>query len=174
MNGLDNDEYNKSTCQNYPEVFTGISSLKDGKYDGEWTGELRTADTLHYKEVYANGKMLSGESNDGKGHVYHYTTSEIKPHFKGGMPAFLQQVARGIRYPPHLAARKIQGVAHIKFVILPNGEISDVHAINDVDPAFAAEGIRVIKASKGWKAGSLKGRVVSVSYVVPLSFSLGY
>ena len=30
MNGLDNNEYNKSTCQNYPEVFTGIGSLKDG------------------------------------------------------------------------------------------------------------------------------------------------
>jgi len=153
---------------------TGKGAIKNGKYDGEWTGELRTSDTLLYKEVYANGKMLSGESTDGKGHVYHYTTSEVKPHFNGGMSAFLQQVARGVRYPPHLAARKIQGVAHIKFVILPNGEITDVHAINDIDPAFAAEGIRVIKASKGWAPGSLKGRVVRVSYIVPLTFSLGY
>lgn len=152
---------------------TAQGNIKNGKYDGEWTGELRMTDTLRYKEVYAAGKMLSGESIDGKGNVYRYTTSEVKPHFKGGMQAFLQQVARGVRYPPNLAARNIQGVAHIKFVILPNGEITDVHAINDIDPAFAAEGIRVIKASKGWQPGSFKGRVVSVSYVVPISFSLG-
>lgn len=161
----------------YDEDFkyvTGKGNIKNGKYDGEWTGELRTTDTLCYKEVYAAGKMLSGESTDGKGNVYHYTTSEVKPYFKGGMETFFRQVARGVRYPPHLAARGIQGVVHIRFVILPNGEVTDVHAINDVDPAFAAEGIRVIKASKSWEPGILKGRIVRVSYVVPISFSLGY
>ena len=152
---------------------TGKGNIKNGKYDGEWNGELRTTDTLRYKEVYTEGKMLSGESTDGKGNVYHYTASEVKPHFKGGMQAFFRQVARGVRYPPELASRRIQGVAHIRFVILPNGEISEIRAINDVHSAFAKEAIRVIKAAKGWQPGSQKGRVVKVSYIVPISFSLG-
>lgn len=159
----------------YDENFkyiTGKGRVKNGKYDGEWTGELRSTDTLRYKEVYADGKLLSGESTDGKGNVYHYTVAELKPGFKGGMHAFLRQIAQGVRYPPNLAAQRAQGVAHIRFVILTNGEISDVHAINDVQPAFAAEAIRVIKASKGWQPGSLKGRKVAVSYVVPVSFML--
>jgi TonB family protein len=159
----------------YDEDFTYISGkgmVKNGKYDGAWTGEFRTTDTLRYKEVYAEGKMLSGESADGKGNVYHYTTSEVKPYFKTGMKAFYEQIGRGIRYPSNLATRGIQGVAHIKFVILSNGEISDVHAINDVHPALATEAIRVIRLAKGWLPGSQKGRVVNTSYVVPVSFSV--
>jgi TonB family protein len=159
----------------YDEDFkyiTGKGNIKNGKYDGEWTGELRTTDTLRYKEIYAEGKLLSGESTDTKGHTYHYTTSEVKPHFKGGMQAFYQQVARSIRYPSNLAAQRIQGIAHIKFVILTNGEISDVHVINDVYSGLAEEAMRVIKIAKGWQPGSQKGRTVNVSYVVPISFTL--
>jgi TonB family protein len=155
------------------EYITGKGNVKNGRYDGEWTGELRAKDTLHYKEVYAEGKMLSGTSNDGKGNVYHYTTSEVKPHFKGGMKAFYEQIKRLTRYPPDLAAKRVQGVAHIKFIILKNGEISNVQAINDVHPGLAAEAIRVIKKSKGWQPGVQKGRLVSVSYFIPMSFSLG-
>jgi TonB family protein len=159
----------------YDEDFkyiTGKGNIKNGKYDGEWIGELRTTDTLRYKEIYAEGKLLSGESTDNKGHTYRYTTSEIMAHFKGGMRAFYEQVGRSIRYPSHLAAQRIQGIAQIKFVILTNGEISDVHAINDVNPGLAAEAMRVIKTAKGWQPGSQKGRTVNVSYVVPISFTL--
>lgn len=43
--------------------------VKNGKHDGEWTGEIRLVDTLHNKEVYADGRMLAGESSDGKGNA---------------------------------------------------------------------------------------------------------
>jgi TonB family protein len=154
------------------KYITGKGNVKNGKYDGEWTGEFRTWDTLYYKEVYAEGKMISGTSNDGKGSVYHYTTSEVKPTYKGGMKAYYEQIKWRMRYPRDLAAQGIQGVAHIKFVVLRNGEISDVHAINDVHPGLAKEAIRVVKAIKGWQPGSQKGRVLNVSYIIPLSFSL--
>jgi TonB family protein len=89
------------------------------------------------------------------------------------MQAFLQQVSRGVRYPPEAAAKNIQGVAQIKFVIRTNGEISDVHAINDIYPDLNSEAIRVIKASRGWQPGIQKGRIVETSHIVPISFSLG-
>ena len=159
----------------YDEDFkyvTGKGNVKNGKYDGEWTGEIRTKDTLQYKEVYAEGKMISGTSNDGKGNVYHYTTSEAKPTFKNGMKAYYEQIKWRMRYPHDLAAQGIQGVAQIKFVVLKNGDISDVRAINDVHPGLAKEAIRVIKEIKGWKPGSHKGRPVNVVYFIPMSFSI--
>jgi TonB family protein len=161
----------------YDEDFkyiTGQGDIKNGKYNGVWTGELRTTDTLRYKEVYAEGKMLSGESTDAKGNVYHYTTSEVKPHYKDGMDAFFNKIGKGVRYPTELAAKHIQGVAQIKFVVLRNGKISDVHAINEVHPGLAAEAMRMIKSVEGWEPGIQKGRIVDVSYVVPISFTLGY
>gem|GEM_PF-6252368 len=160
----------------YDEDFkyvTGKGNIKNGKYDGEWTGELRSKDTLRYKEVYAEGRMLSGESTDGKGKMYHYSTSELKPQFKGGMTAFYRQIAKGVRYPPEAVRYRIQGIAQVRFVIKSNGEISDVRVINDVHPALAAEAVRMVKTSKGWSPGAIKGRVVDVSFTVPVSFTLG-
>ena len=154
------------------KYITGKGNVKNGKYDGEWVGELRTKDTLYYKEVYAEGKMISGTSNDGKGNVYHYTTSEVKPHFKGGMKAFYARVGRETRYPRDLAAQRIQGVAHIKFHILTTGEVSKVQAINDVNPGFAREAIRVIHTIKGWQPAVIKGRRVNAFYFIPMSFTL--
>jgi hypothetical protein len=142
--------------------------VKNGKYDGEWTGELRTTDTLRYNEVYAEGKMLSGTSNDGKGNVYYYTISEEKPKFKGGTKAFNQEVFREFK-ARELVRRGIQGVAQVKCVILTSGEISDVHVINDVDYELAAEAIRVIKLQKGWQPARIKGRVVDMPQTFPIS-----
>jgi TonB family protein len=159
----------------YDEDFkhiTGKGTVKNGKNDGEWTGELRGTDTLRYKETWVEGKMLSGESTDAKGNVYQYTSPEVKPQFKGGMKEFYKQIARGTRYPPKAVAQRIQGVAHIHFVILTNGEISNVHAMNDVHPELAAEAVRIVKQVKGWQPGSQKGRLVKVSYNVPISFRM--
>lgn len=151
----------------------GKGKSKNGSYDGEWTGELRAKDTLTYKETYVDGKMLSGESNDGKGNVYQYTVSEVQPTFKGGMDAFYRSLVKSVRYPANMVSQNEQGVARIKFVIEKNGDISDVHVVNQVQPEFAAEAVRVLKLSKGWQPGVQKGRKVRVSYVVPVSFSLG-
>ncbi|WP_432708010.1 energy transducer TonB [Pedobacter sp.] len=151
---------------------TGKGNVKNGKYDGEWTGELRTTDTLRYKEVYAEGKMLSGTSTDAKGNVYHYTISEEKPMFKDGMKAYYKQLTQSVRYPRDLAAQRIQGVAQIKFVVLKNGELSDVHLINDVHPCLAKEAIRAINSIKGWKPGSVKGRLANVMFTIPVSFNV--
>ena len=147
---------------------TGKGNVKNGKYDGEWTGELRTTDTLRYKEVYAEGKMLSGESIDAKGNVYHYTISDEKPKFKGGIKAFHKQVFREFK-ARELVRRGIQGVAQVKCVILTSGEISDVQVTNDVDYELAAEAIRVIKLQKGWQPARIKGRVVDMSQTFPIS-----
>ncbi|MBG6234729.1 antitoxin component YwqK of YwqJK toxin-antitoxin module [Pedobacter sp. CAN_A7] len=158
----------------YDEDFkyiTGKGNVKNGKYDGEWTGELRTKDTLHYKEVYAEGKMISGTSNDGKGNVYHYTTSDVKPNFKGGMKLFYRQVLQGFR-SRELVRQRIQGVAQVNFVILTSGEISDVHVINDVHTALASEAIRVIKAQKGWQPARQKGRAVKMMQTFPISLNI--
>jgi TonB family protein len=148
-------------------------NVKNGKRDGLWSGVFGEGNNrLTYKETYAEGKMLSGESTDRKGNVYHYTVSEIRPHYKDGMNAFYSYLSRSIKYPPNLASQRIQGVAQVSFVILANGEIDNVRVMNSVHPDMAAEAIRVIKESKGWEPGVQKGRKVKVAYKIPVSFSL--
>jgi hypothetical protein len=159
----------------YDEDFTYVRErgpIKNGISDGEWSGVIISNDTLTYKESYAGGKMISGESKDSNGNSYHYTISEVVPSYKGGMDAFYSYISHSVRYPRHLVTPRIQGIVHVSFVIMPNGEIDYVHATNQVHPDLAAEAVRVIKASKGWEPGIQKGRKVKVSYDIPVSFAL--
>lgn len=153
---------------------TATGKIKNGKYDGKWSGAIRDVDTLLYKESYADGKMLSGESTDGKGNVYHYNTSELKPLFKGGENAFNRQVGSQMRYPPDLARQKIEGAVLINYTILANGEMSNVHAVQAAHPGLAAEAIRVLKTAKDWQPGVFKGRKVDVTLSMPMNFTLGH
>lgn len=156
------------------KYITAQGNLKDGKYNGEWNGEIRSDDILRYKEIYEDGKLLSGESVDKQGNHYSYTESEVKPAFKDGIKNFYIYVIRSVRYPPQLAMKRIRGVAQISFIVLPNGKVSDAHAINDVHPALAAEVIRVLKGAKGWIPGRRKGRPAAMSFVMPFTFNTAW
>lgn len=161
----------------YDDNFTyimGKGPVADGVYDGEWLGEIRDHDTLTYKETYANGKLLSGESNDGKGNVYHYTIAYVKPGYEGGMNNFYKYLSRQVRYPPNMVSQRIQGKPEIEFTIYSDGRIGNIHPINHVHPELSAEAMRVIKLSKGWDPGMQKGRKVNVFYRIPISFSLSH
>ena len=153
---------------------TAQGNIKDGKYDGEWTGEIRSDVKLRYKETYKEGILQSGESVDEQGKVYQYTESDVKPTFEGGIRNFYIHVMRNLRYPNHLVSRRISGVAHVSFVVLPNGKVSDAHVINDVHHAIAAEAVSVIKSAKGWIPGRRKGKPVNMTLVIPITFNIGF
>jgi TonB family protein len=153
------------------EYITGKGNFRNGKMDGEWNGEVRNADTLSYKETYADGVMLSGESTNGKGNIYHYTVSNIEPRFKGSKD-FYRFVGMQVRYPPHLARQHIQGTVHIIYTILKNGEISNIHATEGDHPDLAAEGVRILKTAQHWSPAIVKGRKVDMTFSMPMAFTL--
>lgn len=161
----------------YDEDFKYISErglISNGKYEGEWNGVLKTSDSLRFKEVYVGGKMLKGESVDEQGHIFYYTKPEVAPSYEGGINNFYRHVVRGIRYPPLAASRRIQGQAQIKFLVLASGKVSNVHVVNDIHPALAEEAMRILKSSKNWIPGSKKGRIIETTYIIPITFSVGY
>ena len=179
-----NDSTGKSLVANgngqaifYDDAFKYISEqgrISNGKYEGEWNGVFKTSGSLRFKEFYVGGKMLKGESVDEQGNVFHYTNPEVPPSYEGGINNFYRHVASGIRYPPAAAAQRIQGKVHVKFLVLADGKIGGVHVINDVHPALADEAMRILKSSKNWIPGRQKGRIVEMTYIIPISFSLGY
>ena len=147
--------------------------VKEGRYIGEWTGKIITSDTLTFKEVYDDGIMLSGESTDGKGNTYHYTTTEVKPVFNNDQYAFLRFIGMQVRYPPNAARMKAGGTLQVNFTVLANGKISNVHAVGTADRELKAEAVRVVKTAKTWSPGVVKGRNVDVNFSIPMSFFVG-
>jgi TonB family protein len=161
-------------CVFYDDEFKGVSErgkIRNGLYDGEWLGEAsRTG--ARYKETYADGSLVSGESIDRDGTVYTYTKSLVEPQFKNGMNAFYTYLKKTIRYPEQCYKNGIQGKVMLKFTVMKDGSIEKISVMNDVHPALAQEAVRVIKASPLWEPGSLRGKPANVVYNVPVSFTL--
>lgn len=161
-------------CVFYDAAFKKITErgrIKNGLYDGEWRGEGTTT-IPEYKEIYADGKLISGESKDRDGTVYAYTEANILPKFKKGMDAFYTYLMKTIRYPEQCYRNGIQGKVLLKFIVTKEGEIENIKVLNDVHPALAAEAVRIVKASPPWDPGIQRGKPVNVSYNVPVSFTL--
>jgi TonB family protein len=178
---LVNDSTGKSLVTNgngtaafYDDDFkhiTGRGNIKNGEYDGVWTGE-DPKQYLTYKETYEEGKLLSGESTDGQGETTNYTKPFIEPEFKGGIKNFYRYLSQNVRYPPNCQRMGIQGTVYLNFVVEKDGKLNGIKVINYVNEELGAEALRVLKRSPLWTPGMMRGRKVRVVYNVPVSFSL--
>lgn len=161
-------------CAFYDTEFRAITErgkIKDGFYDGEWTGET-TGGGARYKETYAEGKMISGERTDRDGKVYTYTKVRVEPQFKNGMEAFYTYLKKTIKYPEQCYRNGIQGKVLLTFTVMKDGSLENIRVMNEVHPALAMEAVRVIKASPIWEPGVLRGKPANIIYNVPVSFTL--
>ena len=150
---------------------TEKGTIKNGIYDGTWTGENREHN-ITYKENYVNGTLIAGESKDQDGQTYQYTKPVIPPAFRGGMGKFYQLVAKNVRYPRDAVSRKAQGIVMIRFTVLKDGTLSGLHPINYADMDLAGEAMRIISTSPVWQPGIYRGKLVKTTFDLPISFML--
>ena len=111
--------------------------------------------------ILINGDSLNIASNS--------LVEEI-PSFSGGERALQQFLARTIRYPVEAQQNGIMGKVFAKYIVEPDGSISNVRIEKGVHPLLDAEAIRVVKLMPKWKPGRQKGEAVRVSYTVPINF----
>jgi TonB family protein len=151
---------------------TEKGNFKDGLREGLWTGEIKDK-KITFKEVYAAGKVVSGESKDENGQTYQYTKSFIQPEFTGGMKAFYQFIARNVRYPRDAVDKRAQGTVIVRFTVLTDGTLSNIHAINYADKDLVTEAVRMMKTSKKWQPGVYRGKISAITFDSPITFTLG-
>jgi TonB family protein len=164
----------KGICSFYDKDFKEITesgSIKNGVYDGEWTGVTEKSG-LKYKEQYLDGKLVAGESVGKDGNVYHYTKVLVQPQFKGGMERFYTYLKTTIRYPTECMRNGIQGKVYLKFMVMKDGSIKDVTVTKNPHHLLSVEASRVVSESPAWEPGLERGKIVNVSYNVPVSFTL--
>lgn len=101
-----------------------------------------------------------------------FTYVEEMPTFPGGEGAMYDYLRNKIKYPPMARENNITGKVYINFVVDKNGEIQDVKVLRGIGFGCDEEAVRVIKAMPAWKPGKQNGRSVSVSYNMPINFTL--
>ena len=97
---------------------------------------------------------------------------EDDPEFPGGNEALLRYLAQNTRYPPIAQENGIQGKVHVRFVVEPTGDVSNVEVIRGVDPSLDREAVRVVSTLPRFKPGRQRNRPVRVWYTVPINFTL--
>lgn len=143
---------------------------KDGLKHGLWTMKSNDG-TYSYKEEYADGKFISGES-EHKGIKSTYKTLNELPTMKGGIQTFYAYLRRNIRYPREAHRDNIEGKVFLSFIVETDGSLTNIKVERGLHPSLDPEAIRVLEGSPKWIPGKIHGFPVRIKFNIPISFSL--
>lgn len=104
--------------------------------------------------------------------VYPYATLEQKPEFVGGEEAMWKYLGDNLVYPQHAKEIGMEGKVYVTFVIDEFGTVTNVKVPREVGGGLDEEAYRVVKMMPRWKPGKQAGHPVSVSYSLPIVFTL--
>lgn len=98
------------------------------------------------------------------------------PHSKSdeeSVRKVMAYLSERIHYPASAREQGIQGTVVIRFVVGPDGRLTDIQLMgSDPGGGIAEEALRVIRGMPRWIPGTQNGRAVSVWFTLPVRFSL--
>lgn len=97
---------------------------------------------------------------------------EQMAEFPGGPAALRTFLEKKLRYPPQAASGGISGRVYLRFIVGPDGRISDVVVTKGLGFGCDEEALRVVKAMPRWTPGRQSGRAVRTQFTLPLVFAL--
>lgn len=115
-------------------------------------------------------QLIDTTSTEKKEDVF--TIVESMPEFPGGQKGLFDYLRNSLKYPMKAKDNGIQGTVFVNFVIGSNGLVRDVKVIRGVHKLLDDEALRVVQLMPEWAPGTQKGKVVSVSYNLPIKFTL--
>jgi protein TonB len=101
-----------------------------------------------------------------------FVFAEEMPEFPGGERALLNFLSLNIKYPSIAAETGIKGKVIVNFVVNTDGSISGAKVLRSVDQSLDMEALRVVSSMPRWKPGKQGGKLVRVTYSVPINFIL--
>ena len=103
-----------------------------------------------------------------------YDSVDVKAQFPGGDDSLFKFLARNIRYPEAERDAGIQGTLYMKFIIEPDGTITDIRTLIPINDGkgLEKETIRVLKMRPCWQPARLKGKPVRTEYTLPVKFKI--
>lgn len=101
-----------------------------------------------------------------------YVAVEKQAEFPGGIQALMHWLSMNVRYPEDAMKNDAQGRVIVKFVVNPDGSISDPTVLKSVEPSLDQEAVRVVMAMPKWEAAENQGQKVASYFNIPISFKL--
>ena len=102
------------------------------------------------------------------------TTIQVKQQC--AQASLLQFIYQNVRYPEPARLEGIEGTVVLRFVVEPEGTISNLEVMKDIGGGCAEEALRVVGAMNEvgvrWTPGKKAGKAVRVFQVLPIKFKL--
>lgn len=100
-----------------------------------------------------------------------YTWVEQDPQFIAD-ESLNSYLSANVKYPDFAIQVGISGTVYVKFIVEPDGSLSNVSLERGIGGGCDEEAIRVIKGMPQWKPGKQNGNAVRVKLVIPIKFLL--
>ena len=101
-----------------------------------------------------------------------YVQVEQMAEFLGGNTGLREWLSKNITYPETAKANGLEGKVYISLVINSKGKVVFPKVARGLSPELDAEAIKLVSKMPEWKPAIQNGFPVSVSYVMPISFSM--
>lgn len=101
-----------------------------------------------------------------------YTMVEKMPTFPGGEFKMYEFLAMNIRYPQRARQDGYSGTVYVRFIVEPDGTITNIEVAKGVGGGCSEEAVRVVKMMPKWIPGEAFGKKVRVTYTLPVNFRL--
>ncbi len=163
---VDGQEWKTSLDGIKPETIESVSVLKD-------ESSLKI-----YGEKGKNGVIiitLKKDESQDKGVVL--AEAEVMPKFQGGESQnFSKWVMNKIKHPASTSAsiNNIQGTLLVSFIINQDGKLINAKVEKGLHEDLDKMVLDIIKESPQWTPGRDKGKLVGVSFKLPIRFMLQY
>ena len=105
-----------------------------------------------------------------KGKVYDEV--EEMPEFPGGVQALMRWLSFNIRYPESAQRNGVEGKVRVRFIVEPDGSVTEAEVLEGVDRDLDREALRVVRKMPRWIPGKIKGNPVRVHFVLPVNYRL--
>lgn len=99
-------------------------------------------------------------------------TPEVSPEYPDGEYALYNFINMNTIYPSEAVKKGEQGRVVIRFIVEPDGSITNCQVVKSISPLLDAEAIRVVYKMPKWKPGTSGGKAVRCSYALPFVFKL--
>ena len=97
---------------------------------------------------------------------------ENPAEFPGGIDAWRRYLERNLRYPEDAVDSEVEANVVVEFIVDPEGNISEVKALNDPGYGLAAEAVRIIAQGPRWIPAEQSNRKVRYRHRQPIIFRL--
>ena len=106
-----------------------------------------------------------------------YDVPETMPEYPGGMEAMFKYLQENITVPEKYKEMDTKATYRVmvRFVVEKDGSVTEVETVKP-EPSkqdLNDEAVRVVKGMPKWKPGTMDGKPVRVSYVLPVTYKLG-